>query len=46
MDTKTLRVAEALSRDVARGAARISLEVASELELSSGDVIEIKGKKQ
>jgi transitional endoplasmic reticulum ATPase len=45
MVLKTLRVAEAESRDVGRGIARIDIEIASNLGLTTGDVVEIKGKK-
>jgi transitional endoplasmic reticulum ATPase len=45
MVLKTLRVAEAQSRDVGRGIARIDIGTATELGLSTGDVVEIKGKK-
>ena len=45
MVLKTLRVAEAESRDVGRGIARIDFETASNLGLTTGDVVEIKGKK-
>jgi transitional endoplasmic reticulum ATPase len=45
MVLKTLRVAEAQSRDVGRGIARIDIETATELGLSTGDVVEIKGQK-
>jgi len=45
MVLKTLRVAGAQSRDVGRGIARIDIEPATELGLSTGDVVEIKGEK-
>ena len=45
MVLRILRVAEAQSRDVGRGIARIDIETATELGLSTGDVVEIKGKK-
>jgi transitional endoplasmic reticulum ATPase len=42
----TLRVADALQRDVGRGIARIDPKVVDELGLSSGDVVQITGKKK
>ncbi len=43
----TLRVAEAISRDVGRRIGRVDPKVASEIGLSSGDAIEIsRGKKK
>jgi transitional endoplasmic reticulum ATPase len=43
----TLRVAEAISRDVGRRIGRVDPKVASEISLSSGDAIEIStGKKK
>ncbi|MCG3219206.1 MAG: AAA family ATPase, partial [Candidatus Heimdallarchaeota archaeon] len=39
----TLRVAEALPQDVGRGIARISPDVADELNIRTGEIIEIKG---
>lgn len=41
----SLKVAEALPRDAGRGIARISSKTQKSLKLSSGDVIEIAGKK-
>ena len=41
-----LRVAEARSHDVGRGIARIDPEVARKLGLTSGDVVEISGKRK
>jgi transitional endoplasmic reticulum ATPase len=41
-----LRVAEAQSRDVGRGIARIDPKISSEIGLSAGDVVEIHGKKK
>ncbi|MFQ6085356.1 MAG: AAA family ATPase, partial [Candidatus Bathyarchaeia archaeon] len=41
-----LRVAEAQSRDVGRGIARIDPEVISELGLTAGDIVEISGKRK
>lgn len=46
MSTITLRVAEAQSRDVGHGIARIDPKVVSELGLSAGDAVEISGKKK
>ena len=46
MVSKILRVSEAQSRDVGRGIARLDSEVAGELGLSAGDVIEVSGKKK
>ncbi|MHC1628263.1 MAG: AAA family ATPase, partial [Candidatus Nezhaarchaeales archaeon] len=42
----TLRVAEAKARDVGRGIARIDPAVMSQLNINTGDVIEIIGKKK
>ncbi len=42
----TLRVADALQRDVGRGIARIDPKVVDELGLTSGDVVQITGKKK
>jgi len=41
-----LRVAEAQSRDVGRGVARIDPKISSEIGFSTGDVVEIHGKKK
>ncbi|NOZ83065.1 MAG: AAA family ATPase [Euryarchaeota archaeon] len=41
-----LKVVEAMARDVGRGIARIDPVVIEELGLSSGDVVEIRGKKR
>jgi transitional endoplasmic reticulum ATPase len=46
MASISLRVAEAQSRDVGRGIARIDPKISSEIGLSSGDVVEIHGKKK
>ena len=46
MSQVSLRVAEAQSRDVGRGIARIDPKVSSELGISAGDVVEIHGKKK
>lgn len=42
----TLRVADALQRDVGRGIARIDPKVVKELDLTSGDVVQITGKRK
>ncbi len=42
----TLRVADALQRDVGRGIARIDPKVVQELGLTSGDVVQITGKRK
>src|SRR3989442_2082772 len=44
--TGTLRVADALQRDVGRGIARIDPKVVQELGLTSGDVVQIIGKRK
>jgi transitional endoplasmic reticulum ATPase len=44
--TTTLRVADALQRDVGRGIARIDPKVVQELGLTSGDVVQIIGKRK
>ncbi|MCW4034240.1 MAG: CDC48 family AAA ATPase [Candidatus Bathyarchaeota archaeon] len=46
MTQVSLRVAEAQSRDVGRGIARIDPKASSEIGLSAGDVVEIHGKKK
>ncbi len=46
MSLITLRVAEAQSRDVGRGIARIDPKAASELGISAGDVVEVSGEKK
>jgi transitional endoplasmic reticulum ATPase len=46
MSQVSLRVAEAQSRDVGRGIARIDPKSSSEIGLSAGDVVEIHGKKK
>ncbi len=43
---KVLKVAEARSSDVGRGLARIDPEVKEKLDLKSGDIILIQGKKE
>lgn len=42
----TLRVADALQRDVGRGIARIDPKAVQELGLTSGDVVQITGKRK
>ena len=42
----TLRVAEAHSRDVGRGIARIDPRIMGDLDLTPGDIIEISGKRK
>ncbi|MCD6511063.1 MAG: AAA family ATPase, partial [Thaumarchaeota archaeon] len=42
----TIRVLEAYTRDVGRGVARVDYEVMDALNISTGDVIEIKGKRR
>ena len=44
--TATLRVADALQRDVGRGIARIDPKVVEDLGLTSGDVVQITGKRK
>jgi transitional endoplasmic reticulum ATPase len=44
--TATLRVADALQRDVGRGIARIDPKVVQDLGLTSGDVVQIIGKRK
>jgi len=44
--TLTLRVADAYQRDVGRGIARVDPKVVDALGLTSGDVIQIVGKKK
>jgi transitional endoplasmic reticulum ATPase len=44
--TAVLKVAEALKRDAGRGLARLPPQVMEKLKLSSGDLIEIKGKRK
>ena len=46
MSQVSLRVAEAQSRDVGRGIARIDPKISSEIGLSAGDVVEVHGKKK
>src|SRR5881397_3455022 len=44
--TATLRVADALQRDVGRGIARIDPKVVQDLGLTSGDVVQSTGKRK
>ncbi len=44
--TATLRVVDALQRDVGRGIARIDPKVVDELGLTSGDIVQITGKRK
>ena len=46
MSQVSLRVAEAQSRDVGRGIARIDPKISEEIGLSAGDVVEIHGQKK
>jgi transitional endoplasmic reticulum ATPase len=46
VDSVTLRVMEAYTRDVGRGVARVDYEVMDTLGASTGDVLEIKGRKR
>ncbi len=43
---KTLRVAEAKSKDAERGVARVDPEIMESLELTAGDLIQIAGKRR
>ena len=43
---ETLRVKEALQRDVGRGIVRISQDVADNLEIGTGDIVSIEGNKK
>jgi len=45
-DSISLKVMEAYTRDVGRGHARIDYDSMEKLKVSTGDVIEIKGKKR
>ena len=44
--TPTLKVLEAYTRDVGRGVARIDYDSMDSLSASTGDVIEIRGKRR
>src|SRR5262245_55731615 len=47
VDSRTLKVAEAVSRDVGRKVGRVDPKIAREIGLSTGDAIEISvGKKK
>ncbi|MGC9076033.1 MAG: CDC48 family AAA ATPase [Conexivisphaera sp.] len=46
VDSVTLRVMEAYTRDVGRGVARVDYEVMDMLGASTGDVLEVKGRKR
>ena len=41
-----LKVLEAYTRDVGRGVARVDYDAMDNLDASSGDVIELKGKRR
>ena len=43
---KSLRVKEALQRDVGRGIVRISQDVADNLKIGTGDIVSIEGSKK
>ena len=45
-DTLSLKILEAYTRDVGRGAARLDYESMDSLTASTGDVVEIKGKRR
>jgi hypothetical protein len=44
-DNQYLKVLEAYTRDVGRGVARIDYDTMDSLTASTGDIIEIKGKR-
>ena len=46
MDTPKLKVQEALQNDVGRGIIRLDSATREKLDLTSGDIIKIKGKKE
>jgi len=46
LNTVSLKVLEAYTRDVGRGVARIDYETMDKLSVSTGDVIEIKGRRR
>ncbi len=46
IEETNLRVAEAYHKDVGRGIARIDTRLMQQMELVSGDIIEISGKSQ
>ena len=43
--TLELKVAEALQNDVGRGLVRIDSKARKELDVSTGDIVELKGKR-
>ena len=45
-DEVEVRIAEALTRDVGRGIARVDPDIVSRMGWVSGDVIEIEGRKK
>ena len=45
-NTISLKVLEAYTRDVGRGVARIDYESMDALSASTGDVVEVKGKRR
>jgi len=45
-DNQYLKVLEAYTRDVGRGVARIDYDTMDSLSASTGDIIEIKGKRR
>ena len=45
-DNQYLKVLEAYTRDVGRGVARIDYDTMDSLNASTGDIIEIKGKRR
>ena len=45
-NTTTLKVLEVYTRDVGRGVARIDYDSMDSLSASTGDVVEIKGKRK
>ncbi|MGB9167647.1 MAG: hypothetical protein WCB31_01830, partial [Nitrososphaeraceae archaeon] len=45
-NTLSLKVLEAYTRDVGRGIARIDYDTMDSLAVSTGDVVEIRGKRR
>ena len=45
-DTLSLKILEAYTRDVGRGIARIDYDSMDSLSASTGDVVEIRGKRR
>jgi Cell division protein 48 (CDC48), N-terminal domain len=45
-DTLSLKILEAYTRDVGRGVARIDYDSKDSLSASTGDVVEIRGKRR